>query len=413
MSKYTTQVRFICETAAGVIHSDIVESVDNIIQAAIPTIFNFDFPIFDETYRNVLETKILKHYYTREIGEETVGLWKLRLNTTLNEIMPYYNKLYESELLEFNPLYDVNYTRTGNRDTDETGSETGQGTSSFTDAMTGTVADSGTDTNQKTMTGTVDDSGTDTNRKTMTGTVDDSGTDSNRKTMTGTVTDQGTDESTTSGTISKTTTNGGTDTENTQNAAKNDRWDYFSDTPQGTIGSVPGGGQQALEGQTYLTNVHHITDDGTGSTSQKTMQHGHTITESGTNSGTVESETNNTKTYNTVEADSGTNANTRTYNTVEADSGSNANTRTYNTVEADNGTNANTRTYNTENERTGSTTETRSKTLQNLQEYTERVAGKMGGASMSKLLMEFRETFLNIDMQIIDDLSPLFFGLWE
>lgn len=349
MSKYTTQVRFICEAAAGVINSNNVESVDNIIQEAIPSVFDFDFPIFDETYRNVLETKILKHYYTREIGEETVGLWKLRLNTTLNEIMPYYNKLYKSELLEFNPLHDVDYTRTGNRDTDETGSETGQGTSSLSDAMTGTVADSGTD--------------------------------SNRKTMTGTVTDQGTDESTTSGTSSKTTTNGGTDTESTQNAAKNDRWDYFSDTPQGTIGSVPGGGQQALEGQTYLTNVHHITDDGTGSTSQRTMQHGHTVTESGTNSGTVESETNNTKTYNTVEADSGTNANTRT--------------------------------YNTQNARTGSTSETRNKTLQNLQEYTEKVAGKMGGASMSKLLMEFRETFLNIDMQIINDLAPLFFGLWE
>ena len=47
MSKYTTQVRFICEMAAGVINSDNVESVDNIIQAAIPSVFDFDFPIFD------------------------------------------------------------------------------------------------------------------------------------------------------------------------------------------------------------------------------------------------------------------------------------------------------------------------------------------------------------------------------
>ena len=52
------------------------------------------------------------HYYTREIGFETVGLWKLKLQTKLNEIMPYYNKLYETELLKYNPLYDVDMTTT-------------------------------------------------------------------------------------------------------------------------------------------------------------------------------------------------------------------------------------------------------------------------------------------------------------
>ena len=112
MSKYTTEVRFICETAAGLTESVGYNSINDIITQAIPIVFNFDFPIFDETYRNVLLRKILKHYYTRQIGEETVGLWKLRMDTRLNEIMPYYNQLYKSELLEFNPLYDVDYTRT-------------------------------------------------------------------------------------------------------------------------------------------------------------------------------------------------------------------------------------------------------------------------------------------------------------
>ena len=117
MSKYTTEVRFICETAAGYTESVDYDLVEETIQKAIPKVFNFDFPIFDESYRNVLCTKILKHYYTREICEETVGLWKLRLNTRLNEIMPYYNQLYKSELLEFNPFYDVDITtkNDGNR----------------------------------------------------------------------------------------------------------------------------------------------------------------------------------------------------------------------------------------------------------------------------------------------------------
>lgn len=111
MSKYTTELRFICESESGLKESKGADSVDTIIAGARTKIFNFSYPIFDENYRSVLETKILKHFYTREIGEETYGLWKLRLNRILNEIMPYYNQLYKSELIEFNPLYTHNITR--------------------------------------------------------------------------------------------------------------------------------------------------------------------------------------------------------------------------------------------------------------------------------------------------------------
>lgn len=113
MSKYTTEVRFICENAAGLIESLGESSVDGIITKAAPVIFDFDWPIFDERYRLELEKKILRHYYTREIGEETVGLWKLRLQDRLTLIMPKYNQLYESAQLEFNPFYDVEYRRYG------------------------------------------------------------------------------------------------------------------------------------------------------------------------------------------------------------------------------------------------------------------------------------------------------------
>ena len=116
MSKYTTEVRFICEVNSGLNESVGYSKIEDVITGAIPKIFDFDFPIFDENYRTVLEKKILKHFYTREIGEETTGLWKLRLDTKLNEIMPYYNKLYKSELLEFNPLYTANLTRTNKTD---------------------------------------------------------------------------------------------------------------------------------------------------------------------------------------------------------------------------------------------------------------------------------------------------------
>lgn len=111
MSKYTTQVRFICETYSGISDEDGFESINEAIDGSREQIFGTEYPIFDENYRATLETKILKHYYTREIGLETVGLWKHFLRTRMGEIMPYYNQLYKSETLEFNPLYDFSYTR--------------------------------------------------------------------------------------------------------------------------------------------------------------------------------------------------------------------------------------------------------------------------------------------------------------
>lgn len=53
-----------------------------------------DYPIFNEEYRNTLNQKILYHYYENEIGFETANLFKFYLNNKMNEIMPYYNELY-------------------------------------------------------------------------------------------------------------------------------------------------------------------------------------------------------------------------------------------------------------------------------------------------------------------------------
>ena len=118
MSKYTTEVRYICEVNAGLTESTGGNDVEQVIANSRAKIFDFNYPIYDESYRSILETKILKHFYTREIGLETVGLWKLKLNTKMNEIMPYYNQLYKSALLEFNPLWTDDYQTLHNRKID-------------------------------------------------------------------------------------------------------------------------------------------------------------------------------------------------------------------------------------------------------------------------------------------------------
>lgn len=114
MSSYTTEVRFICESLYRLEHSTGYNDIEKILKSVHKKIFDFDYPIFDEKYRSVLEIMILRHFYTREIGFETVGLWKLKLADKMITIMPYYNKWYESDLLKFNPLWDTDFTRKGN-----------------------------------------------------------------------------------------------------------------------------------------------------------------------------------------------------------------------------------------------------------------------------------------------------------
>ena len=80
MSKYTTELRFICETLAGLKESVGYADTAHVIEQAAPIIFSFPFPIDDEAYRPILERKIIRHYYTREISEETVcGNFALKL----------------------------------------------------------------------------------------------------------------------------------------------------------------------------------------------------------------------------------------------------------------------------------------------------------------------------------------------
>ena len=279
MSKYTTEVRFICESKSGLEVSGGSSDVDNIIANSWNKIFTSKVPFFDEEYRSVLCQKILKHYYLREICCETVGIWTLWMNTRLEEIMPYYNQLYNSAKIEFNPMHDVDLTRKHERNIEGTSKEDGTRTDNTT------------------------------SKRTLTGNRD---TDST-----------------------------GSGTRNTTSGSDETKRDLYSDTPQGAI--------TGLENENYLTNARKITDNvnGTGNEETNTTE----------NTGTNYSETEDT----TGKVD-GITSNTGSSNTTE--------------------------------------------------DYLETIVGKQGAESFSSLLNKFRETFLNIDMMVIEEFSDLFFGLW-
>lgn len=123
MSKYTVELRWVVEQALSDLRKDNVESN---WPSVYGTLGLDDYPIFDELYRATLNDKIIRRYYFREIGAETVGLFRAYMRRTMHEIMPYYNQLYESLPLVTDPLLSKNmdYTERWTRDetTDRSGS---------------------------------------------------------------------------------------------------------------------------------------------------------------------------------------------------------------------------------------------------------------------------------------------------
>lgn len=123
MSKYTTELRYL-------------------IQSGFDLGLN-DYPIFEESYRSKLNEKILNHYYMREIGFETAGLFKRYLNVKMNEIMPYYNQLYLSAQIEFDPLETYSTNEQYERETtgDNTSQDEGENKSLQNDTPMGSLQD--------------------------------------------------------------------------------------------------------------------------------------------------------------------------------------------------------------------------------------------------------------------------------
>lgn len=107
------------------------------------------YPIFDESYRELLNGKIIEHYWFREIGLETPGLFKRFLNRKMNEIMPYYNQLYKSTLKEFDPYVNYQMETTGTTDSLHSEQRT---TNRDETATTDAESKTSTDTNGKSRT---------------------------------------------------------------------------------------------------------------------------------------------------------------------------------------------------------------------------------------------------------------------
>lgn len=486
MSKYTTEVRFLCESLTGHTESVGFNDTDTVITQAAPLIFNFQYPIFDENYRIPLEVKILRHYYTREISEETYGLWKLRLEDRLNVIMPYYNQLYASTLLRFNPLYDVDLTTTHsgnengvvnddinertnrnlnrgitiNESVDEVLNKIGDNTAnkntsgenkgeegvSSDRVKTGENAENKNMTKDSTMThtGSITDENTSENKRVNNNTENEIRSENATRDKTTEYDEENEQQSRDNKSINS------VENANNNSITGNTQWDLFSDTPQGGIDGIEGADNpstQTLESKMFLTTARKITNNGTAldeNTNIKTgEEQGNTNTSGTVGSDSSEQERSNIEGNSVnvkdgIETQNGSENNERTFDEANGEnSGINeVNNNSYTEVNSDNEnrqrkessevseksnqyyneTNVNNIGRNTSH--SGNESAMDSKTGNNVRvstntdEYLQNVIGKSGGMTYSAMLLEYRETFINIDEMIIEELSDLFFGLW-
>ena len=108
MSKYTTELRYPLEQRFNELNPDYEGTPEprDVCVEGKDIIFDFYYPINPDD-KERFEINFCLHYYTREIGSETLALFKLRLQSKLNELIPKYNMLWNqlAEMSEIN-IYD-------------------------------------------------------------------------------------------------------------------------------------------------------------------------------------------------------------------------------------------------------------------------------------------------------------------
>ena len=89
MSKYTLQLRYLYED-------------ENF------NLFDFPYNLYNNDLKPWFEEKFYQHFMFYEIGFDTIGMFKQRLMTKLNDIYPYYRQLYETEIRSKNIDFMLN-----------------------------------------------------------------------------------------------------------------------------------------------------------------------------------------------------------------------------------------------------------------------------------------------------------------
>jgi len=105
MSEFTIPLKRVIELTGGTAEIEPDTGIRKLVGGDIGLQY---YPIFQEDHRDTLTGKIVDHYWNREIGMLTIDQFQLAMRRKMNEVMPFFNQLYTSELIKFDPLSTVN-----------------------------------------------------------------------------------------------------------------------------------------------------------------------------------------------------------------------------------------------------------------------------------------------------------------
>lgn len=381
MSRYTMQLRTLIEQASQ--NNDGLSSAER-IEIGRKKLFDFDYPIFDEAYRKVFETKFIRKFYMREIGFETEGLFKFQLETWLLINMPYFNKLYESELIEFNPLENSSVDVTHNKKTDVTQNDEANGTQSGNETVDSSYKD-----NLKT-----DKTGNSVSNRSMDSTTNIDSTD----TSTTENSDQRTGNETNTDKVINTTDSTTTDSTNETSSGTKENDDFerklVSNTPDSRLNITTNDGEGVI---TYASSINEENENNVETTNNQTD----TNKTSTTNSDSTTDTTGERNSTQSGTSDSTTNSSGSTDTVSSTDS-----TDTTNVTENETGLNTGDR--NSEKVNQLNSNNTLNSNINNVEDFIQHRAGKIGIQTYSEMVMKFRSSFIRIDNDIHDEMSQLF-----
>lgn len=135
MSKYTIELRKVCDLYTRQEVENWFKSY-NIEDYLLPDQIE-ELNKYQIWSKDRLATKIVDHYFMREIGFETPALFKHYAILTMNEIMQEYLPLIYTTALSYDPLVNVNYTETFERTANGTSENAGSSKSNSSNMATG------------------------------------------------------------------------------------------------------------------------------------------------------------------------------------------------------------------------------------------------------------------------------------
>lgn len=98
-------------------------------------LFDFEYQCDDVAWKAELEKEITDYYFLSEMGQETVERFKHTFRSRMQRIMPFYNKLRATTLLDYDPLKGNKLTETLQKTKNNTGTQGNTATHTGTQGM--------------------------------------------------------------------------------------------------------------------------------------------------------------------------------------------------------------------------------------------------------------------------------------